>query len=371
VQLTDQIDAALAEEREEVEEVIAAAEAFRTRNERMAYALLLTALGVLVTSFVSFNAQLRKPLMRLRDSLSRLRTADYSGSVDLGGAAEFRELGQVLGDMAAGLSQREAGREEQRQQLEETVARRTAELQRMIGRLEKGDENRKRLMADISHELRTPLTIILGEAEVALRTSRGIENDVSDALARIRDSARHTNQIVDDMLTVARQEAGQLRLDRRERDLRKVLHDAVEMFPQAVELDMPVEPLLVSVDAVRMRQSILALLQNARRYGGPRILACLAAEAGSVVLTVEDDGPGLSDAEKRDAFERFFRGSNASGQGIEGSGLGLPVVKSIVEAHGGQVTLADSELGGLLVRIELPRTAPLRIVGPEPAARSA
>lgn len=371
IQLTGQIDAALEEEREEVEEVIADAEAFRARNERMVYALLLTALGILATSLVSFNAHVRKPLMRLRDSLSRLRTADYSGSVDLGGAAEFRDLGQVLGDMAAGLSRREAGREEQRQQLEDTVARRTAELQRMISRLEKGDENRKRLMADISHELRTPLTIILGEAEVALRTNRGIGNDLSDALARIRDSARHTNQIVDDMLTVARQEAGQLRLDRRETDLRKVMRDAVEMFPQPVEVDMPSEPVLLSVDAVRIRQSVLALLQNARRYGGPRIGASLETQAGSVVLTVEDDGPGLSDAEKRDAFERFFRGSNASGQGLEGSGLGLPVVKSIVEAHGGQVTLTDSALGGLLVRIELPRSAPLRIVGPDRSARSA
>lgn len=218
-------------------------------------------------------------------------------------------------------------------------------------------------MADISHELRTPLAIILGEADVALRTATHMGDDVSDALAWIRDSARHTNQIVEDLLTIARHEAGQLRLDRREVDLRKVVHDAAAMFPRTVEIDTPAEPVRLSADEVRLRQCVLALLQNARRYGGPGIRATVVPGASAIEIAVEDDGPGLSAAEKAHAFDRFFRGSNASGQGIEGSGLGLPVVSSIVEAHGGEVRLEDREEGGLRVVIALPRQSRMRVVG--------
>ena len=304
-------------------------------------------------------------MIKLQESVASLRKGDYGKPVDLGGSREFQALGVVMGEMASSLSEREASREEQQAILENTVEDRTRELKQLIDRLELGEENRKRLMADISHELRTPLAIILGEAEVALRSGMELSDDTSDAFARIRDSAKHTNQIVDDMLTVARHEAGHLRLDRRETDLRAVLTDAVGMFPQDIRLDLPETPARLSVDSVRLRQSILALFQNARRYGGPVISLHLSETAAGYHIAVEDDGPGLSESEKMSAFERFFRGSNASGLGVEGSGLGLPVVKSIVEAHGGRVSLGDSDLGGLSVQIDLPRNPPLRAVKSE------
>jgi signal transduction histidine kinase len=365
IHLTQLIEEALAEEIEEVEETRADAAAFRARIEALAYVLPLLALLLLGIGFLSFNRQIRTPLIRLKASLANLRKGDYAQPVALDGSLEFRELGAVLGDMASNLSEREISREEQKKQLEKTVEERTVEQKRLIERLELGEANRKRFMADISHELRTPLTIILGEADVALRNRRGLSDEASHALARIRDSAKHTNQIVDDMLTVARHEAGQLRLDRRETDLRKLLEDAAEMFPQEIALDMPPEPARLSVDHVRLRQALLALFQNARRHGGPTIAAALVSTFDGFQVTVEDDGPGLSEDEKRSAFERFFRGSNASGQGIEGSGLGLPVVKSIVEAHGGHVTLGDSALGGLRVQIDLPRSPAVRVVNGE------
>ena len=362
VELDRLIDVALEEEREEVEEVLAEAAAFRAWNENLVYAILLSALALLAVGLLSFNTQIRRPVIRLQQSLGKLRGADYSAPVSLGGSQEFQDLGMVLSGMAEALSVREASRAEQRRHLEETVAARTAELQQLIDKLETGEENRKRLMADISHELRTPLAIILGEADVTLRTSDALNADVSDALARIRESAKHTNQIVDDMLTVARFEAGQLRLDRKETDLRKVLRDAVAMFPGKVVVVSPEKPILAPVDEVRLRQSVLALLQNARRYGGPNVSAILSQEGTGVVISVEDDGPGLSAAEKSQAFDRFFRGSNASGQGVEGNGLGLPVVKSIVEAHGGTVTLLDAEKGGLRVVISLPKEPRVKLV---------
>lgn len=371
VLLGQKIDAALSEEREEVAETIAEAEAFKTRNRRLVYVILGLAALLLGAMLILFQTQVRRPLTRLGDSLERLRSADYTGPFALGGSEEFRALGHVLDSMAEALSTREATREEHNRVLDETVAARTYELQRLVGQLEIGEENRKQLMADISHELRTPLAIVLGEADVALRTATDMRNDVSDALARIRDAARHTNQIVDDLLTIARHEAGQLRLDRRELDLRKIVHDAASMFPRAVEIDMPVEPIRLHADEVRLRQCILALLHNARRYGGPRIRASIVPGASAVEIAVEDDGPGLSGAEKAHAFDRFFRGSNASGQGIEGSGLGLPIVRSIVMAHGGDVRLEDREGGGLRAVIELPRQPRMTLIGQAGARISA
>ena len=353
-ELDRKIAAALEEEQEETEEVLAGATAFRAWNEKLVYAILLTAAGTLVVALLSFNGQIRHPIIRLQKGIERLRRADYSEPVVLGGSREFRELGSLLRKMAEGLAAREASRAEQEKHLENVVTSRTAELQQLIDRLEIGEANRTRLMADISHELRTPLAIILGEADVTLRTVQNLDSDASESLSRIRDSARHTNQIVDDMLTVARHEAGQLRLDRKRADLLQIVSDAVSMFPGAVQVDSPGAPVLANVDEVRLRQSVLALLQNARRHGGPTISVSLQQRADACLIVVEDNGPGLGEAEKAQAFERFFRGSNSSGQGIEGDGLGLPVVKSIVDAHGGNVSLEDGRQGGLRVVISLP-----------------
>ncbi|MEE4189508.1 MAG: HAMP domain-containing sensor histidine kinase [Roseobacter sp.] len=371
VELDRKIAAALEEEQEEVDEVLEEAAAFRAWNEQLVYGISLAAVVALLVALFSFNGQIRQPIIRLQKSIERLRASDYSASLELGGSQEFRELGTILTSMGEGLAAREISRAEQKNQLEQEVATRTVELQKLIDRLETGEENRKRLMADISHELRTPLAIILGEADVTLRTCANLGNDVSDALARIRDSAKHTNQIVDDMLTVARFEAGQLRLDRKETDLRKVIRDAVAMFPGTVEIVTPETSVSTPIDEVRLRQSVLSLLQNARRYGGPSISVILEEQTTMFRIAVEDDGPGLSAAEKSQAFERFFRGSNASGQGVEGSGLGLPVVKSIVEAHGGTVTLEDREGGGLRVSIDLPREPRMKVVPTTAARKSA
>ncbi len=360
---------ALDEEQEEVEEVLSEAAVFRATNRAMVYVILAGTGLLLLAALSSFNRNIRQPIVALQKSIKLLRKGQYSNAIQLGGSAEFRELGLVLNDMSKTLGKREATQAEQKRKLEDAVASRTVELQQLIDKLETGEENRKQLMADISHELRTPLAIILGEADVTLRTSADLGDDVSDALARIRESAKHTNQIVDDMLTVARYEAGQLRLDRKKADLRKIIHDAVSMFPGEVVLAIPDTQVLLPVDEVRLRQSVLALLQNARRYGGPTIAVSLEQDNAEFSIAVEDNGPGLSAVEKSQAFDRFFRGSNASGQGTEGSGLGLPVVKSIVEAHGGSVELQDAATGGLRVVISLQKKPRMKVVASGPNNR--
>jgi signal transduction histidine kinase len=92
-------------------------------------------------------------------------------------------------------------------------------------------------------------------------------------------------------------------------------------------------------------------MNNALRYGGQTVRAWVERRDDGFDILVEDDGPGMSDAEKDQAFHRFFRGSGAQSTGVEGTGLGLPIVRSIMAAHGGSVDLADRAGGGLVVRL--------------------
>ena len=151
------------------------------------------------------------------------------------------------------------------------------------------------------------------------------------------EAAKHCGQLVNDLLLVSRQEAGALRLDRAEADLLDVVREAAKIFGQSVVTRFHVAEAVAEIDGVRIRQSVLALLQNSRRYGAKQIELCVDTSNDGFKVTVSDDGVGMPDEEKSKAFERFFRGSNAAQYYSEGTGLGLPVVQAIVSAHGGRV----------------------------------
>lgn len=357
------IDEALDEEQEEVDETVAEAAAFRDRS-RMALLVLSAFALATVAAFVFAQTRLiQRPLGQMRDVLSKLGRGAWKQPVVIGGSREFRDLGQVLSQMADQLAAREKEQQDEARRLETMVESRTAEQTRLLAQMERSDELRRRLLADISHELRTPLTIIQGEADVTLRGGEQPVSAYQDALARIRDGARHTNRLVDDLLLISRQESAQLRLERRDHDVRGVLREAADAMPMEVAMQLPDLPQSAFVDKTRLRQALIAVLQNARRHGGVHVSAALAPADGGVRIVVEDDGPGLSDADKAQAFDRFFRGSDASRGDAEGYGLGLPIVRAIVEAHEGEVSLSDAEGGGLRVVIDLPRRPRPRPVG--------
>jgi signal transduction histidine kinase len=253
--------------------------------------------------------------------------------------------------MAAEIAARERELRHEARQLETRVKERTSELQTILTRFEQAEASRRQMMADVSHELRTPLTIIQGEADLALRSGLSDPRQSSESFSRIRDAARHSNRIVDDLLLVAREEAGQLRLDMRNVDLNLALADAAGLAQSRVEVLRFDRPAPVRVDPVRLRQCLLAVMNNALRYGGRTVRAWVERSGEGFAILIEDDGPGMSDAEKDQAFNRFYRGSGAQSTGVEGTGLGLPIVRSIMTAHGGSVDLSDRVGGGLVVRL--------------------
>lgn len=361
-ELFELIQLAVDEEAEEVSETRADAEAFRRNMRYVTWGVGATATVVLMAGIWTYFNLLHIPFRRLMLVIRTYGKGDFSRNATETGGLELKKMSSVLSEMAALLRQRELEQKQQSETLERRVVERTKELQRLLTQIEMSEANRRRMMADISHELRTPLTIILGEAEVALRGPSFDSDAASDAFARIRDSVRHTTQIVDDMLLVARHEAGELRLDPKEIDLRQIVADAQDIFGAPVNVKVEAVDTTARVDPLRMRQCILSVLHNAQRYGGPEITIALWDAGSSLVIAVSDNGPGMSDQDKAQAFERFFRGSNAAQPPKEGTGLGLPIVRAIMQAHGGTATLEDVDPSGLCVVLSLPRKKPLFLI---------
>jgi heavy metal sensor kinase len=224
----------------------------------------------------------------------------------------------------------------------------------------------RQFTADASHEIRTPLAIIQGDIEVALRHDRSRE-EYQELLASTLQEVRRLTRIADDLLTLARSDAGSLPLEMAPMDVNAVAADVVRRYQSAAEargitLDY------AGSDAVRIvgdedwvRRAIGNVLQNAVRYvsegGHVRVRARSVERNGAPVaqVTVEDDGPGIAPEDLPKLFERFYRGDPARGGG--GTGLGLPIVKVIAEAHGGGVDVRSEPGRGTRVELTFPASA--------------
>lgn len=364
--LSDLIEVALEGEREEVEEAVRNSAEFRGMVARLAGVVLGVMLVATVIAAVVYRRTVMRPLSELVAGADAYRQGRYGQPIAPRGALELQQLAVTLSDMATEIATRERDLRQEARTLETRVNERTSELQTILTRFEQAEASRRQMMADVSHELRTPLTIIQGEADIALRSGLSDPEQASESFSRIRDAARHSNRIVDDLLLVAREEAGQLRLDLRNVDLDAALVDAAGLAQSRVEVLRLGRPAPARVDPVRLRQCLLAVMNNALRYGGRTVQARVEPCSDGYAILIEDDGPGMSDVEKDQAFHRFFRGSGAQSTGVEGTGLGLPIVRSIMTAHGGSVDLSDRPGGGLVVRLSF--VAGLREVPAPPAA---
>ncbi|MBW4709205.1 HAMP domain-containing histidine kinase [Roseobacter sp. YSTF-M11] len=370
VMLDDEIDRdfhsmiqmALEEELEEVEETRTAAAHYLQMANTVAVFLVVLALGVVAGALWIYTRAILRPMRRLMQGVSALADGKFAQRMNFEGRNEIAEIGGVMDGMAAMVEARTQSLTTQNTELEEAVRVRTAELEELLEKSRVAEEARRQMLADVSHELRTPLTIIQGESDVALRGADKTIDEYREALRRTRETAKHTNLLVNDLLFISREEAGQTRLKRERVDLKKLLQEAIAVFDPDIPVITDLDSAEMSLDISRIRQCLAAMIQNARRYGGPDISVRLLRTPAGYRVSVEDNGPGLPDAEKEKAFERFFRGSNAAGQYEDGAGLGLPVVRAIAQAHGGNALLQDRDGGGLSSIMELPLSSPLRVV---------
>ncbi len=356
------IKAALAEELREVRDTRAAAEGHLQLANTLTLFLVVLALGIVAIALGVYTSQIIQPMERLMRGVNALAAGRFDHRMKLRGRNEIAEIAAVMDDMAATVEARTKSLTMQNSKLEEAVRRRTQELEHLLRKSRVAEEARRQMLADVSHELRTPLTIIQGESDVALRGGDKTPEEYREALRRTRETAKHTNLLVNDLLFISREEAGHSKLRREPVDLKTLLEEAVAVFGPDIPVITDVAHADTQLDVARVRQCIAAMIQNARRYGGPEVLVRLLRTVTGYRVCVEDNGPGLPDDEKEKAFERFFRGSNAADRYEDGAGLGLPVVRSIARAHGGNARLLDREGGGLSSIMDLPVAPALRLV---------
>ncbi|MGC3936859.1 sensor histidine kinase [Roseobacter sp. EG26] len=349
------ISVALEEEEEEVAETEAEASAQMALVRLISYGLAAVFLLITISTLMIFRREFTHPFKHLLDGVRKFAAGDFSTRIDLRGRSELSEIAAVLDEMSEVVAARTRSLTTQNLELEQAVQQRTEKLEELLTEARKSEENRRLLLADVSHELRTPLTIIQGESDVALRGSDKTIEEYKQALGRARLAANHTANLISDLLFISRKESGSLRLSRETVDPSRLIRDAVTLSGLDAKLTLPTHATTISLDGKRIKQAVLALLENARRHGGNTIEVALVSGSDVIQISVADDGPGMKDEDKELAFERFFRGSNAAGQYIDGLGLGLPIVLSIAEAHGGSAQIFDREPKGTTVELTLPR----------------
>ncbi|AGJ52805.1 two-component system sensor kinase [Streptomyces sp. PAMC 26508] len=214
-------------------------------------------------------------------------------------------------------------------------------------RRQAGEERLRHFAADASHELRTPVANIRGHCELALRRPGPVPDEVRHALERIDVESRRMTRLVDDLLLLARLDAGRP-LEHESVDLTLLVLDATDDARAAGPqhhwfLDLPEEPVTVRGDAHRLQQAVGNLLANARTHTPPGtdVTVTLTSARTQVTLEVSDNGPGIPDELQDEIFGRFVRADHARSRNTGSTGLGLAIVKAVVTAHGGTVSVTS------------------------------
>jgi two-component system OmpR family sensor kinase len=253
------------------------------------------------------------------------------------------------------------------------VGQLSAAFNQMLGHVETALEQRegsearlRRFVADASHELRTPLAGIRSYAELARRSTEPVPEEVTHALGRVESEAMRMGLLVDDLLLLARLDAGRP-LEQKDVDLSRlvieVTNDARVAGPDHKwSLNLPDEPVVVRGDEHRLHQVLANLLSNARIHtpAGTSVIVRLSTDQQGpqhVLLSVGDDGPGIPPELQSHVFERFVRADSSRSRVKGSTGLGLAIAHAVVKAHGGSLTLTSDD-GGTEFHITLPRQPP-------------
>ena len=242
----------------------------------------------------------------------------------------------------------------------------------MLDRLHHVFESQKRLVADASHELKTPLAVIRTQCDVTLQKERN-PAEYAEALHSIRAEATSVTRLVNDLLSLARLDAGLVAsTEATSISVAELAAHAVRMTAQ-LAAHLGVRITITSADSFTVRgsrpaleEALLNLVENAIRYnrpGGEVRLMAVPYESGQIAIEVHDTGIGISAADRERIFERFYRA--AAFRNSDGSGLGLSIVKAIIEAHGGRVLVASDQGAGSKFTIILPAGTPDEVINRE------
>ncbi|HEY2769397.1 MAG TPA: HAMP domain-containing sensor histidine kinase [Solirubrobacteraceae bacterium] len=230
----------------------------------------------------------------------------------------------------------------------------------MLDRLSTAFDAQRDFLADASHELRTPLTVIAGQIEVLAAQDEPDPVEVKRVQRLISAEVARTSRLVDDMLLLVRSERGDF-LQVQDIDLRAFIEDLWYAVGTTATRHFELENIAsgtLTADPDRLAQALRNLIRNAIEHtaepGGLVRMEVQSRPGGRVRFTVIDDGPGIPVEHRERVFERFHRTDDGRARVAGGTGLGLPIVRAIAEAHGGSVHIVPSETGGAVLRLELP-----------------
>lgn len=250
---------------------------------------------------------------------------------------------------------------------DDEIAHLATTLNAMLERLQRGLEEKHRLVAHTSHELRTPLSAMRSELDVSLGYD-DLTPAAREQLVSVREEVERMTALVANLLTLARIDEGRLELSHDVVDLGAMLQAVQErLAPLApgpgIELELPRGPLLARGDFERLREVASNLVVNALRFAGPdaRVRVVTWHTAGECGFSVSDSGPGISEAAQARIFDRFWRADESRARDGGGSGLGLALCREIVEAHGGRIWVESEEGRGARFIVALPARLPVPV----------
>lgn len=308
---------------------------------RVLLLLLPIAAALAAGGSVLITRRALRPVRDVTRTARQIGGSDLSRRLDVSGDDELAELATTFNAMLA--------------RLELSFS----EQKRAYEALRRAYEEQRRFTADASHELRTPLTRLRLTTSAAL-DGHGGEPELRKALEGADRAAGSMTRLVEQLLTLARADAGQLGLRKQPEDLRVVVSDALsesvaEDEPR-LETEFPDRPVMAAVDADHLRRVVVNLVVNALRHTPPegKVRVSVGSDGAAAAIQVADTGEGIAPEHLGHLFEPFYRVDSARTRKDGGSGLGLAISKKVVEAHDGQIEIRSRVGAGTVVRVLIP-----------------
>lgn len=304
---------------------------------------VLVVIGTTVAALLIFGP-VRPRLRSLEEAARKVGAGDLTARAREDGADEVSALARAFNQM-------------------------THDLQQRAAELQAADRTRRLLLADVSHELMTPLTGMRGYLETLSLHAESLDPETRERyLAIIRDETHRVEHIVGDLLDLSRLEGGGESFDAQDVPLedlfgRVLARHGREAERKGVELTTNVAPgaEIVTGDPMRLEQALQNLAANALRHTpkGGQIALNAVHEEGAIVVTVADTGAGIAPEHLAHVFDRFYKVDPSRARSATGSGLGLSIVKAIIERHGGSVSASSRVGGGTTFTLKFPPERPI------------
>lgn len=311
------------------------------------FAVLFSVGGILEAFFLrKLECRIFSPIDRLKKGFEEIARGNYDVKVESCGYNEISMLMRSFNDMAGKLREGE---------------RLKAEY----------EENRKMIVANITHDLKTPITSIQGYIEAITEDDRMPRESVNKYLKIIHNNADYMNKLIDDLFLFSKLDMQKLEFRFSTVDARPFFNDLMEEFKLQYEeenvrfvyIDRLEENCSANIDGKRLHQVFMNIISNAVKYGTGKDVELrveLAGNQENLSITISDNGPGIPEDKLPHIFERFYRIDPERTKDLDSTGLGLPIAKELVEAHGGKITVTSVEGEGTCFTVTLPVTGRLQ-----------